>query len=456
MNFLTKTMRSNSGQALLIGALLVLTLLITIPTLAMFSNHLSHAAVKSLNAHKGTQAAEAGVAQAMWLLGSSTTTWQRAFNDPLTLYPELAMDGSTIFEWSDSTNFTLQAGIAPEPYEIQVTVQALDKNRQAVRAETAIISRKMLGIQLPTRETAVAALAYFGPTLLSLPTQLQVDYGPIINFSNDTTIASPDSHYPRKYGLRSIAPYTTSPSAPTDGNQYWAFAALGECPEILTSYYIQQAQNTSILDSLGNPTSGYITTTQTFPDGYTMPVSTNVIYETNSLTLGRVGIDVSQGALIVGSSLTLNNTSGNTGLLNPNGMTLAVPPTAKMEYPTQPSSNLPYQAMSQVSACAPGGLYCPVTALLPSGTNPDIHGFVYVKGNLDVQNGNWTLIGQLRVDGTITISAGATLHIIEDDLIAHNVTTDRLVLVTDRVYPVTPENTTFSSNPPVITVFAGP
>src|SRR5207302_3191057 len=53
----------------------------------------------------------------------------------------------------------------------------------------------------------------------------------------------------------------------------------------------------------------------------------------------------------------------------------------------------------------------------------DFRGFLYVNGDLNVTAGNWLIVGAVRVDGQLTVQTGATLTILYDDEINHNVQT---------------------------------
>jgi hypothetical protein len=424
-----------SGQALMIGVLLFLALLMTIPAVIYLNNRGMRDSVKSNQKFKARAIADEGIAFAMqqlsqpnnwpYLGGQGTTTGLPAGGDVQ------STQGNYFFSitYSSTSEIVNYASATLRSYQVGILSTPKDARGVKIPGSSvfAVVSRLTVGVKLPTGFGAGAALKLNAPPT---PGEIfNVNWGPIVlttadpwpvtdfpdsptpNFDWDTLMDS--QGYPRKFSTGPIGgtSRTRSPNPDsdlkTDQKEYWANTAVGFSPVVDLSSYTSQAlmQNNfgtgfrpRLRDAGGTvgaeimqPTSGTTPCLSGVPDcgyfivpgvgneaffdhptvRYLLPSNNSVLYIEGNAAFRNVFMDVSQRGAII---VTGNLTLDNKTLPSTALPNYVIPPTAPLEYPFHPPlTGTPIWPNRGFQGRLP-----------PTPNSGHVHGFIYVGGDLRV------------------------------------------------------------------------
>jgi hypothetical protein len=442
------------GQAIIVAILLVVIMVIMVPFLANFLRLHSGWGVSAAQSSMALRAAYAGVAQASnWLSADQTQalwdnargnntaftgTWPSSLN-----HGGVANSGGT-FSLQLNTNLDTNAMGLGLPPRFLTEICSTGHYEGVTRALQVGLKARGIGVRLPNGLEIYPALTLLHDPLPGSVAGLSVYWGPIVVYDNFTLLPTDEiysTHSPRKFAVGAIYPDKPTSMAPTtDGKEYWAYSKLGAPPVIDTPKY--QAQSGLTPTTLDGPA----------PYGYIpVPVGTTSLYIAGDAMLNRVQVTV-KGLIVTG------NATFDTNVVKANYPSMCgafdcdtvmnAPIEFWREYP-QGFNALPFPGWTLSSGINPhcvtpgdpaypcnvgnlsAGIYQFSTTLGIGGiaTNQvaDIHGFVYVKGNLNVTHGDWIINGGLRVDGTLTIDPlHAHLYVLANDFVLNNVYTTPL------------------------------
>jgi len=465
-----KHLINNSGQTLLIAVALALVLVLGL-TVVYFVNQTStsHQIASILRNQTGSVSDE-GIAYAMQILSTSSTTWQNAL---IGTFPNDCNSGNVIvtpsggrFKLYCSTGTAGSSSL--QPYQVAITavasIQSSTGTEMSLRASQAFLSQRTLGADLATGVHAAAALQMISQPIVS--GNLDIEWGPVVCLDsyNIASWAVPNSidsgQYPRKFSVggitSSVSTHTRSGNSPTAGphsdqKEYWAYGSQGLTPLIDETYYIQQAEyETGITPPTSKRTANPLLPTGCLPGGnttcgYFVPASSDtaifdgglpgyplsgginqaVVYVDGPAQFNKIAID--SATFIITGSLTVTDASGGS-VLN-----LHVPWSANLEYPYTPTNPATWPCQGQQGdnvAVGQPNYDCASSSLFPAPGNVQFRGFLYVKGYLFVQTSNWNMVGALLVgdtqappgtSGALDIAAGNSMNLAYDDMINHGI-----------------------------------
>ena len=410
------------GQLLLIGLILLALLTASIPLLLTISSRLAKRFIDRTSDERISNVARAAFAQISYVFESQPEAWNRAMaGDPL---KDLGFNGDRSFSGLQGTPYTVLCGrdptLFPDQLKVTVNVFVRDRMSQKTRLFQAILSHRTLGADLPDLAHAPAALYVLGDINLAwsglTPPELDVQWGSIVCFGTLTLSSEPNGpalgHHPRKYCRVGYQPlYRVDPK--TDQREYWVSFPMGAPVEIDDQKYLQLAREQTVVDGprFGQGSSGgYVELPdQTVVFRTAAPLddelATPVFYVDGSVRFESEGIDLKNGAMIIGHNAVFEGHSAGMP------MELHVPSHADREYPyLLPENTFPCESKL--------GASCPSPEALGDDGLIDFRGFLYVKGDLYV-NQDTVIVGVVRVDGTVRIASGKRLTIFFDDRISH-------------------------------------
>ena len=282
---------NRSGQALMIGVMLVLMLIIAVPAIIFLNQHSTFHGVESQKRLKARAVAEAGIAYAIQQLSQqSAVVGNPPPNWPyLGGAPGLPTTGTftSIQEVSFTVTYTSTSLILPVPglQNYQVKIMARPTTWDPVHQQivpipgsgiSAMVSQQTVGVKLPTGYSSSLAMQLgLVPNVGTTSGDFRVHWGPIavLDPINPWTLVQAPAtqgmntyQYPRKFAVQGItgagtatadagntdpsAPLTRCPTAActstTDQNEYWAYMSPGfSSPINLPAYQILASVNTT-------------------------------------------------------------------------------------------------------------------------------------------------------------------------------------------------------------------
>ena len=479
------TQRANrSGQVLLIGVLLILLLLVSIPAIIFMNQAGGRHGVTAQKRLRGRAIAEEGIAYAIQQL---SVPGDPVLGTPPPNWPPLN-GGACPIIWNNTSflsaqgkgSFTLQC-VAGQPFPYQVTVKAtpFDDQGNVIGGSSiqAILSQRTLGAKLPSGLNVPAALEVMHAPDSTGGGQLSITNGPIVcHDSNLWTLdpVSDQSQNPRKFsegGIKGATFPRSEPSATnlaTDQKEYWAYTSLGFASTIDKIFYAADSKKTDLTTATNMPicakvgatygniispdgaltpgpcapgvaTCGYFAAVANCPNGDVAlfgPTAANSFTYTCPAAAPNCTIFVNGPALIRFSAInmTAGSPSGAVvvdGTLQladnavPNVMTTAAycPPDNCLDFPFNPSHALcPSMGF---------GAYCGSGTSRPIG----LKGFLYASGDLKLLKPTtpwyyWTVEGVIRVDGILRLPYAA-LVVNYNDFVNHYIHTTNFELEID-------------------------
>jgi hypothetical protein len=436
-------MRSkNSGQLLLVGTLLLLALVVTIPIIIWVHQSAGRGEYQAQTRGQALPLAEEGVALAVRVLGVSRNAFESALAAPLsdaTFGADIRHGGSAPYQLS----------VKPAArFQVRVVSQVVTTDKSGVRNPNrqleALVSPKTLVVQLPTDVRAPVAFQTMRADIVN-PAGLDIHWGPMAVYDQDPghtwTVDGPmdTAGYPRKFGQGQMA-FISRPSLTTDTDQkeYWRNAEIGFPKDIALNAYqtlAEQNQLTARPPRCGANPCTAMPAISTVYQGGALPVlldgpNPSNAYEVNASTVvflivgdaefDDLALDLSQGAVLITGNLTIKHPSHGF----PNNTVLQIPSTAAKEYPPT-MTNWPCAAQGPGNTCT--------SAQAISGS-PKLayRGFLYVQGNLIVDpNAHWAMTGVARVDGQVQIGNGASFTLFFDEEVNRRIMTTPFELQAD-------------------------
>lgn len=260
------TRRHERGFALVMAIALMLVLAILVPALVLLVQSESKWTLKQKRTNKAYYAAEAGVERALWMLRSSTATYDLIVNNG-SVPAGYKLDRI----YTDSGLGAYQIGLSSTTTAKEVRVEAFGRDEKA---------QEFRRIEVLLRKDAVVA-AIYAPTITSAGSA-KTFWGPLMSKTSIVLQGSANELYPRKFARGAITATgggypdrDSSSSAPnTDGLEWWSYnepPGVPDTPSVDLDYYRAQAKaatgcpagGTSCTPA-GNVTCCYYTTNQNF------------------------------------------------------------------------------------------------------------------------------------------------------------------------------------------------
>jgi hypothetical protein len=439
---ISRALKNQSGQLLIIGVLLFFIILAVVPALVFMNRTGVHHSIFSQKKSKGRLIAEEGVALAIQQL-SKPNAWPYLAGG--------AMPAAETLPSSQGERYRLIYTSAPsnglQSYQVGIRTIPMDSAGSTIPGSSVLttVSQLTTGVKMPTGQTAPAALDLMKvPVVVDNTALLRVEFGPIVVRDTNTWTLSTflnTSKRPRKFSAGAIAPRVTNPDSETtsDQKEYWAYVSPGFAPLVDLADYSGRAQTTncpapaSCLLGQGagaaaadcNPiTAGRCdflnvkTSTIVFNGNWPTTHPDGVIYVNGNAQFNAATVDVSSGgAVIVTGNLILGN----------NGQPLATVASKSVYLPPGLGAEDPN------CTCSDPGCIGTVFRHL------DFMGFLYVRGNVLTgvgSNGNWTILGTSRIDGTLTINPSTSFELFYNDMINHQIRTTNFELKVDSMTAV--------------------
>jgi hypothetical protein len=443
----------SSGQTLLIAITFAAVLVIGLIVMFYMNQTASFHQASSAQRTEALNIAEDGISYAIQQLSANSTTWHKALQGDFSLAPDC---NSGYVKNPNGGQFKLTCSVSSagnphlQPYEVAVLSVAIPPTSNAAtapsRAILAYLSQRKLGIDFAAGPHAGAALQMVRIPILS--GTLDVQWGPItcLDANGIWTLVDPidGQRHPRKFSLGGIAGsgaslYPRSGSLgtgpDTDQKEYWAtIKGSSFIPLLDESTYIQMARNepnaiavnmpsskkgTLIRSGCVSPNCGYFVADPQntgdhaiFDGAYTAGSPGAVIYVNGSAEFKNVAID--SATVIVTGGLDLQSNGGGG-----NDMSLSVPWSTPSEYPYSTTWNCQGHE---------GGT-CLSNSFLAGKIQ--FRGFLYVKGNLTVNQPGWNMAGVVLVGdmaappnsaNQLIVQTGGSLTLLYDDAFNHNIT----------------------------------
>lgn len=258
--------RSERGFALVSAVVMMLMLAILVPALVFLVQHESKWTLKQKRTNTAYYAAEAGVERALWMLRSSTSTYDAIVNDG-TVPSGYKLDRV----YTDSGVGAYQIGLSSTTTQKEVRVEAFGRDEKSVEFRR---------IEVLLRKDAVTA-AIYAPGITSAGSA-KIFWGPLMSKTSIVLQGSANELYPRKFARGSItstgggyASRDSNSSQPnTDGLEWWSYnepPGVPDTPAVDLDYYRGQAKSATGCPAggtsctpAGNTTCCYYTTNQNF------------------------------------------------------------------------------------------------------------------------------------------------------------------------------------------------
>jgi hypothetical protein len=451
--------RREAGQALMIAVLIGAVLFISLPAMLFFTQTGAGSQIERQKRTKARQIAEEGLSHAAQILSVNTVTWSNAtVSNTFAGVPDC--NTATPIKSPSGGYFKLtctNADTTPDipiqfPYQLNVisTAYLPDKSGtlRPYRSLQAYFSKRTLGADLTTGLHASAALE-----LVKVPVldgDLRVHWGPIVCLDKDEfPLTGPLDRvllpmgvirpgYPRKISHGAIVGTTPTratadfpravsgtSSLTTDHREFWAFASQKFPPLINEGAYASAAKTNTggtvpaLAGAISLEGSRYYQGTANFEGNYTSAdfPTNGVVYVEGDARFTDLTLNLNDAGLIVSKNLYLGSRSAGSGLAA--GTAIRLPRTSSNEYDRE------YRTWP----CYPGTAG---TCVLPGGgTGPNFTGFLWVKGNLIVEQPGWILAGAVLVgdvktsppSGQLFVKPGTNLTIFYNDLVNHVIET---------------------------------
>lgn len=316
------------GFALVAAIVMLLMLAILTPALVYLVQSESRWTLKQKRANKAYYAAEAGVERALWMLRSSSSTYDAIVNDG-TVPSGYKLDRI----YTDSGAGSYQIGLSSTSVSKEVRVEAFGRDEKAVEFRR---------IEVLLKKDAVVA-AIYAPNITSAGSA-KIFWGPLMSKTNIVLQGSSNELYPRKFARGSITATgggypdrdASSTAQNTDDKEWWSYnepPGVPDTPAVDLDYYRAQAKAAtgcpaggSSCTPAGNTTCCYYTTNQNF-DNLKSTYNKVYFFEQDAKFTGSKHF---RGHLIVMDELDIQG-SGESG--NDYGEYIStVPVTAYKEY----------------------------------------------------------------------------------------------------------------------------
>lgn len=260
------TRPNERGFALVTAIVMMLVLAILTPALVFLVQSESRWTLKQKRTNTAYYAAEAGVERALWMLRSSSSTYDAIINNG-TVPSGYRLDKI----YTDSGVGSYQIGLSSTSVSKEVRVEAFGRDEKAVEFRR---------IEVLLRKDAVVA-AIYAPNITSAGSA-KIFWGPLMSKGNIVLQGSANELYPRKFARGSITSTgggyasrdSNSSQLNTDGLEWWSYnepPGVPDTPAVDLDYYRAQSKaatgcpagGTSCTPA-GNVTCCYYTTNQNF------------------------------------------------------------------------------------------------------------------------------------------------------------------------------------------------
>ncbi|MFH1725467.1 MAG: PilX N-terminal domain-containing pilus assembly protein [Elusimicrobiota bacterium] len=337
---LSSTTHGKNGERgqLLVGALLMLLVLAVLtPALVFLVQNESKMSMKQKRTTAAFYAAEAGIERALWVLRSSSATFDDALDG---IIPSGYLNELTYTDINEGSYRVLLSSTTVAK-EVRVESTGRDKDEKAFRAIEVLLLRDSTpaAIYAPATNVFGGARIYWGPLM-----------------STGAIDLAADEFYPRKLSRGAITgspDRDTNPTPPnTDDLEWWSYnesPGVPDTPAIDLDYYREQSKAETGCPAGGTPAgSCYYTTNQSYNNFAT--ISTRTYYFEANVAFG--GSTHFRGTVIVMGGISfVGGGQGASGGIEYGDYIPEIPTTAYLEY----RKNAPDNGDDCLGVSPPGG-----------------------------------------------------------------------------------------------------